>query len=91
MPMPPIDAPNAAINIIAVAKLRLVTSRLAALGQCATIDNPIGNIIAVVAVLLIHIEIPVATARRRAGSGWGCRQPRATTGRRTQFGDQDRG
>ena len=28
----------------------------------ATIDSPIGNIIAVVAVLLIHIEMPVATA-----------------------------
>ena len=57
VPMPPIDAPNAAINIIAVAKLRLVTSDSRPLVRCATIDSPIGNIIAVVAVLLIHIEI----------------------------------
>ena len=59
--MPPIDAPNAAINIIAVAKLRLVTSDSRPLVKCATIDKPIGNSIAVVAVLLIHIEISVAT------------------------------
>ena len=30
--------------------------------RCATIDSPIGNIIAVVAVLLIHMEIAVHTA-----------------------------
>jgi hypothetical protein len=29
--------------------------------RCATIERPIGNIIAVVAVLLIHIEMAVAT------------------------------
>ena len=39
--------------------------------RCATIDSPIGNIIAVVAVLLIHIERPAVTPpntnRMRAG------------------------
>ena len=59
--MPPMDAPNAAISIIAVAKLRLASSDSRPLVRCATIDRPIGNIIAVVAVLLIHIEMAVAT------------------------------
>ena len=62
VPIPPIEAPNAAINIMAVAKLRLPISDSRPLVRCATIDSPIGNIIAVVAVLLIHIEMPVATA-----------------------------
>ena len=57
VPIPPIDAPNAAISIIAVAKLRLATFDSRPLVRWATIDSPIGNIIAVVAVLLIHIEI----------------------------------
>ena len=61
VPMPPIDAPNAAISIIAIAKLRLPRSDSRPLVRCATIDSPIGNIIAVVAVLLIHIEMPAAT------------------------------
>ncbi len=62
VPMPPIEAPNAAINIIAVAKFRLAGCDSRPCVRCATIDRPIGNIIAVVAVLLIHIEMPVATA-----------------------------
>ena len=60
--MPPIEAPNAAISIIAVAKFRLAGSDSRPFVRCATIDSPIGNIIAVVAVLLIHMEMPVATA-----------------------------
>ena len=62
VPMPPIEAPNAAINIIAMAKSRLAGSDLRPSVTCATIDRPIGNIMAVVAVLLIHIEIAAATA-----------------------------
>ena len=62
VPIPPIDAPKAAISIMAVAKLRLAASDSRPLVRWATIDSPIGNIIAVVAVLLIHMEMPVATA-----------------------------
>ena len=62
VPNPPIDAPKAAISIIAVAKFLAATFDSWPLVRWATIDNPIGNIIAVVAVLLIHIEMPVATA-----------------------------
>ena len=63
VPMPPIDAPNAVISIMPA------RSGAAPSGDAvprrptwATIDSPIGNIIAVVAVLLIHIEMQVATA-----------------------------
>ena len=61
VPMPPIEAPNAAISIIAMAKLRVPVSACRPSVRCATIERPIGNIIAVVAVLLIHIEIAAAT------------------------------
>ncbi len=60
--MPPTDGPNVAISIIAVAKFRLAGSDSCPFVKCATIDSPIGNIMAVVAVLLIHIEMAVATA-----------------------------
>ena len=63
VPMPPIDGPNDVISIIASANRR--TMRLVAAtvrDRCAMIDKPIGNIIAVVAVLLIHIESAVQTA-----------------------------
>jgi hypothetical protein len=62
VPMPPIDAPNAATSIIAVATSLLAGSDSRPPVRCATIDRPIGNIMAVVAVLLIHIEIPAPTA-----------------------------
>ena len=64
VPIPPTDAPNAAHQHHrgrerrGCARVRLAGPRV----RCATIDSPIGNIIAVVAVLLIHIEIAVATA-----------------------------
>ena len=61
VPMPPTEAPKAAISIIAIAKSRLPCSPSRPSVMCATIDSPIGNIIAVVAVLLIHIEMPAAT------------------------------
>ena len=60
--IPPIDAPNAQISIIAVANSRALPSASRPCVMCATIDRPIGNIIAVVAVLLIHIESAVQTA-----------------------------
>ena len=67
VPMPPIDAPNDVISIIASANLRIAAAELAAhpVRRCATIDRPIGNIIAVVAVLLIHIEMHGGDTRRR--------------------------
>jgi hypothetical protein len=58
--MPPIDAPNAVMSIITNANWRAPAMPLRA--RCATIDRPIGNIIAVVAVLLIHIDRTVVTA-----------------------------
>jgi hypothetical protein len=61
VPRPPMEAPNAAISIIAVAKSRLAGSDSRPSVTWATIDRPIGNIMAVVAVLLIHIEIAAAT------------------------------
>ena len=61
VPMPPIDAPNAAISIIAIANSRLADSDSRPCVRCATIDRPIGYIMAVVAVLLIHIEMPAVT------------------------------
>ncbi len=72
VPIPPMEAPNDVINIIATANVRILASELnVTFRRCATIDNPIGNIIAVVAVLLIHIERAVATPpytmRMRAG------------------------
>ena len=60
--MPPTEGPKVAISIMAVAKLRLAGSDSRPFVRCETIDNPMGNIIAVVAVLLIHIEMHVATA-----------------------------
>ena len=62
VPMPPTEAPNAVISIIAVAKSRLPFSDSRPAVMWATIERPIGNIMAVVAVLLIHIEIAVPTA-----------------------------
>ena len=62
VPMPPIDAPNAQISIIAIANSRLPASAHGPAVRWATIDSPIGNIIAVVAVLLIHIEIAAVDA-----------------------------
>ena len=62
VPMPPIEAPNAVISIIAIANSRLSAPTPDPSVRWATIDSPIGNIIAVVAVLLIHIEMPVPTA-----------------------------
>ncbi len=63
VPMPPIDGPNDVISIMASAKRRTSAGCVVAVRiRCATIDSPMGNIIAVVAVLLIHIEINVQTA-----------------------------
>src|SRR5918993_1559746 len=45
--IPPTEAPNAVISIIAIAKLRTFTPVRA---RCATIESPIGNIIAIDAV-----------------------------------------
>ncbi len=60
--IPPIDAPKDVMSIIAIANLRSDSSPPdAPRRSCATIETPIGNIIAVVAVLLIHIEMTVAT------------------------------
>ena len=60
--IPPTEAPNEVMSIITVANLRSASSCPAdPLRNCATIDTPIGNIIAVVAVLLIHIEMTVPT------------------------------
>ena len=65
VPMPPIDAPNDVINIMASANARRLAAEEGSFDvarlRCASIDSPIGNIIAVVAVLLIHIERTVAT------------------------------
>ena len=63
--MPPTDAPNDVISISPSANRR-TRPRAASSGgarriRWLTIASPIGNIIAVVAVLLIHIEIAVAT------------------------------
>ncbi len=54
VPMPPIDAPNEVMSIVTSANWRAPEAPLRA--RCAQIDSPIGNIIAVVAVLLIHME-----------------------------------
>ena len=58
--MPPIEAPNEVISIITSANCRAPVAPVRA--RCATIDRPMGYIIAVVAVLLIHIESSVVTA-----------------------------
>ena len=92
VPMPPIDAPNAAISIIAVAKLRLATLGLAALGQVRDDRQPDrkhhrGRR----GVADPHRDAGRDRRRTRAGSGWGCRQRRATTARRTRSGDRGRG
>src|SRR5689334_4455669 len=60
VPMPPIDAANEVISIITIANWRAPARPVRA--RCATIDRQIGNIMAVVAVLLIHIERNVLTA-----------------------------
>ncbi len=62
VPMPPIDGPNDVISIIASAYRRTIALSGDVRDRCAMIDKPIGNIIAVVAVLLIHIESAVQTA-----------------------------
>ena len=64
--MPPTEAPNDVISISRQRELpHRVPRRLRRAAPRAsgalTIDSPIGNIIAVVAVLLIHIESAVAT------------------------------
>ena len=60
VPMPPIDGPNDVISIIA--SVRRTCALFADVrDRCAMIDNPIGNIMAVVAVLLIHIDSAVQT------------------------------
>ena len=62
VPIPPIEAPNAVISIIASANCADRAGGAALVRvRCATIDSPIGNIIAVVAVLLIHIDSTVQT------------------------------
>ena len=61
--MPPIDAPNDVISIMPSAKRRTAACwPVAVRCRWAMIDRPIGNIIAVVAVLLIHIDSTVHTA-----------------------------
>ena len=67
VPMPPIEAPNDVISITTSANWRAPAAPPRA--RCAHIDSPMGYIIAVVAVLLIHIErsmvIPPNTSRMR--------------------------
>jgi hypothetical protein len=64
---PPIDAPNDVISIVTSASCRAPAVPRRA--WCVTTDSPIGNIMAVAAVLLIHIEsssvIPPYTTRMR--------------------------
>lgn len=63
VPIPPIEAPKAVVSIRAIAKLRTCAGGAAeVLDRCAMMLSPIGNIMAVVAVLLIHMDKPVQTA-----------------------------
>ena len=60
--MPPTDAANDVTSIMLMAKRRTASGEAVPRRPTwPTIDRPIGNSIAVVAVLLIHIEISVAT------------------------------
>ena len=62
VPIPPIDAPNAVISIIVGRESRLAgASAFRRPVRCARSRARSGNIIAVVAVLLIHIEMPATT------------------------------
>jgi hypothetical protein len=63
VPIPPIDAANDVISIIAIANRRTCSRDAVAevRARCDTIDSPIGNIMAVVAVLLIHIDTTMHT------------------------------
>ena len=56
VPMPPMEAPNDVISMIDERELAGARSGCRHAPGARTIDSPIGYIIAVVAVLLIHIE-----------------------------------
>jgi len=63
VPTPPMEAAKVSISISRRAKRRTPAGLPAALSvRCVTIESAMGNSIAAVAVLLIHIESAVATA-----------------------------